>query len=128
MLIEFEPFGGGGSSPTPRPFWDYYKLKYRKPIKCTLDEFNDTLHDMHTRRVRSKYIGGYWISTVFLGMDHNYFSSGPPLLFETMIFSDDIKDSDLDYCERCSTWREALHQHRTAIDYLKLLISQQNKD
>lgn len=27
----------------------------------------------------------YWVSTVFLGLDHSY-GTGPPLLFETMVF------------------------------------------
>jgi hypothetical protein len=27
-----------------------------------------------------------WVSTVFLGLDHNYCFDGPPILFETMAF------------------------------------------
>jgi hypothetical protein len=32
------------------------------------------------------YEGGDYVSTVFLGIDHNHFGDGPPILFETMIF------------------------------------------
>lgn len=28
----------------------------------------------------------YWVSTVFLGLDHNFYDDGPPILFETMTF------------------------------------------
>ena len=31
-------------------------------------------------------VGPYWISTVFLAIDHRYGEAGPPLLWETMIF------------------------------------------
>jgi len=27
-----------------------------------------------------------WVSTVFLGLDHNFSSKGPPVVFETMVF------------------------------------------
>ena len=35
---------------------------------------------------RSDLLGDLWVSTVFLGLDHG-FGNGPPVLFETMIFS-----------------------------------------
>ena len=39
------------------------------------------------RKVADTYLGeNIWISTVFLGIDHNYRDEGPPLLFETMVF------------------------------------------
>jgi hypothetical protein len=31
-------------------------------------------------------IGDWWISTVFLGVDHNFAGRGAPLLYETMVF------------------------------------------
>jgi hypothetical protein len=38
------------------------------------------------RRVaRTDLIDGSWISTVFLGLDHNW-GGGPPMLFETAVF------------------------------------------
>lgn len=30
---------------------------------------------------------GKWVSTVWLGLDHNFSPSGPPIIFETMVFS-----------------------------------------
>lgn len=36
-----------------------------------------------------------YVSTIFLGMDHNYFDDGPPILWETMAFLEDetLQDS-----------------------------------
>jgi hypothetical protein len=49
------------------------------------------------------------VSTVFLGIDHN-FGNGPPLLFETMVFGGEYDG----YCKRYSTWEEAEGGHKTA--------------
>lgn len=35
----------------------------------------------------SAYIHGCRVSTTFLGIDHNFEGSGPPILWETMIFN-----------------------------------------
>ena len=47
------------------------------------------------------------ISTVFLGIDHNFSDSGPPLLFETLVFG----GKHADHMERYSTWDEAEKGH-----------------
>jgi len=49
------------------------------------------------------------VSTVFLGIDHA-FGSGPPLLFETMIFGGKYDE----YQERYSTWAQAEAGHEVA--------------
>lgn len=46
------------------------------------------------------------VSTVFLGINHA-FSGGPPIVFETMVFS---KGGDGD-CHRYATWEEAEEGH-----------------
>lgn len=51
---------------------------------------------------------GFFVSTVFLVLNHA-FGEGPPLIFETMVFSDD-SGRDLD-CERYSTEEEARAGH-----------------
>ena len=60
----------------------------------------------------------YWVSTVFLGMDHNFSPVGPPKLFETMIFGPKPSGDSLDYMARTSTWELALEQHQDAINWL----------
>jgi hypothetical protein len=56
---------------------------------------------------------GYWISTVWLGLNHQ-FGSGPPLIFETMVFQsrDDLDEMD---CDRYSTEAEALKGHEEMV-------------
>lgn len=68
----------------------------------------------YKRVVAQDYIGNYEVSTIFLGIDHNFWDNNKPLLFETMIFP------ECDYCERCATWDEALEQHKRAIESLKI--------
>lgn len=65
---------------------------------------------------------GYWVSTVFLGLDHNFSGNGPPMLFETMAF-DDVREvrefngrlyrmhGEAMLCERYSTRDNALIGH-----------------
>jgi hypothetical protein len=54
------------------------------------------------------------VSTVFLGLNHRH-GEGEPLIFETMIFPQEIDDGELDfYQERCSTWEQAVAQHERA--------------
>ena len=60
------------------------------------------------RIVKQEHVGVYFVSTVFLGVDHNWFE-GPALLFETMVFADG--DSHGLHCERCAIWMEAEAQH-----------------
>ena len=50
------------------------------------------------------------VSTVFLGLDHN-FGAGPPLLFETMIFG----GPNDGYQERYETWEQAEAGHAKAV-------------
>lgn len=48
------------------------------------------------------------VSTVFLGLDHNFSRIGPPVLFETMAFAD---GTDMPIQYRCCTWADAERQH-----------------
>ena len=56
-------------------------------------------------------VGASLVSTVFLALDHQ-FGIGPPLLFETMIFTDGDGGG---YMGRCSTWLEAEQQHAEVV-------------
>ena len=52
-----------------------------------------------------------FVSTIFLGLNHNYEPDGPPLLFETMIFGGKHDN----YCQRYSTKKDALIGHKKAV-------------
>jgi hypothetical protein len=68
------------------------------------------------RHVLDDKIDGHRVSTIWLGLDHNYFG-GKPLVFETMIFVDEDGGNDI-YCDRYSTWEEAEKGHMQALSWL----------
>jgi hypothetical protein len=59
---------------------------------------------------------GVTISTVFLGIDHNFFGGGAPILFETMVFGGPM-DGDM---RRYSTWDEAELGHAAIVALAKI--------
>ena len=63
------------------------------------------------RVARTELAGGILISTVFLGLDHSFSHSGPPVLFETMIFGGPHND----YQERYTTLADAQQGHEQAV-------------
>jgi hypothetical protein len=63
------------------------------------------------RHVADDYINDVRVSTVFLGRDHNFAPTGPPILFETMIFGGKHDE----YQERYSSWDEAEEGHWRAV-------------
>ena len=62
----------------------HYILRGKQVVVATLMEWARWF-ETADRHVAQDTIGDYWVSTVFLGLDHNY-GSGPPILFETMVF------------------------------------------
>jgi hypothetical protein len=57
------------------------------------------------RSVGKTKVGDLLVSTVFLGLDHNYQEEGPPILYETMVFDEDHKCVD-DWAGESSFWGE----------------------
>ena len=59
--------------------------------------------------------GTTWISTVFLGIDHNW-GKGPPVLYESLV----ERDGEEATTRRYHTRQEALEGHRALVrEYLK---------
>lgn len=61
------------------------------------------------RVARTDLGDGREVSTVFLGLDHQWMPDLPPLIFETMVFP------ECDICERYSTWDQAVAGHETVV-------------
>lgn len=81
----------------------------RKGQPITALEWMRALEDVDTRSVAGTDCpGGQYVSTVWIGLDHNY-GEGPPLIFETMVFP------ACDECERWSTEREAIEGHAAMV-------------
>lgn len=75
------------------------------------------LEDANEKRIVSNIqIGDSEVSTVFLGLDHN-FGSGPPLLFETMVFGGSLNDE----MNRYATREEALAGHAAICEKVQKL-------
>lgn len=67
------------------------------------------------RRIGSDEFGDVRVSTVFLGIDHNFGGEGPPIVFETMIFGGEHDQ----YQERYCTLEEAKAGHLKAVELIK---------
>ena len=91
----------------------WYKLKGKDYVPATEDDFEE-IFDEDTRRVaRTEIPNGGLVSTVFLGLDHNW-GEGEPLVFETMFFPNELSGFVED-CQRYSTWDEALEGHKNMV-------------
>jgi hypothetical protein len=86
---------------------DHYILQGREIVPCDMWTWAYWLESKDGRRII-----GYWqfkscrVSTVFMGLDHS-FGSGPPILFETLIFGGPMDSEG----ERYSTYDEAEQGH-----------------
>ena len=104
----------------------FYYLDDEDKVQETSDVtlWAETNGDSKKRTVGLKQLNGLRVSTVFLGLDHNFAKQGEPVLWESMVFPDD-SFLDLD-CARCSGTRadaEKMHEemvskweHRTVDD------------
>ncbi|MCG8460126.1 MAG: hypothetical protein MI919_27910, partial [Holophagales bacterium] len=68
------------------------------------------------RRVvaRDNDVNGSDVSTVFLGLDHNW-GDGPPLIYETLVMGGPLSDE----MDRYSTWAEAEAGHAKMLERIK---------
>jgi hypothetical protein len=89
----------------------YYKLigKEIVPVEDIMEWANSV--EGKNRHVADDHLPKHRISTIFLGINHSH-GDGPPLLFETMIFS----NREGEYQDRYSTWDEAEKGHQTALE------------
>ena len=85
----------------------FYKLNGREPVECTAQELGDLYKSDDRIVARTELQTGY-VSTVFLGLNHNFSGEGKPLLFETIFFTNRKNSAGM---TRASTWEGALQQH-----------------
>ncbi len=93
----------------------YYKLEGKAPVKTTLAQWVSKFTLDFREAYAELTIGGVSVSvsTIFLGLDHNH--SGPPLLFETLIFGGEHDRRRWRYC----TWPEAKTRHTEVVEALQ---------
>ncbi len=101
---------------------DYYKLDENKnAIPCSIDEWAECRNKMikeKSKHVAQETINDKWISTIWIGIDHQWHDKGQPQIFETMIFEDNGKGYEI-YCNRYSTWKEAEEGHQKSVEWVK---------
>jgi hypothetical protein len=97
------------------------------PIPCySITEWGQFLATDENRIVARSGNEKKWVSTVFLGVDHNWHWSGPPIVFESMVFVDEGRTiSDLRGGEmwvpttldqvRYSSWDDAEIGHKALV-------------
>lgn len=99
----------------------FYKLDEDKNVQpCSCEEFAEQIENMaktRTKHVSDDIVNEKRISTVWLGVDHQYKPNAPLHVFETMVFEKDYS-SEI-YCDRYSTWKEAQEGHKKAIEWVK---------
>ena len=68
------------------------------------------------RRVKQHRLGNKLVSTVFLGIDYNFWIGGRLLIFETTVFGECGEDI---YMDRYSTWADAMAGHAKAVSWVE---------
>jgi hypothetical protein len=77
-----------------------------------------------SRVARTTLVDGSYVSTIFLGLDHGFSHSGPPVLFETAVFvqtgedAADRADWTSVITDRYCTWAEAELGHMETVERL----------
>ena len=105
--------------------YQYYYDRSGKPIS---PERFAVLHRYKSNyiRVAEDTIGNLWISTVWLGINHEFRENLPPLIFETRIFKAEGKDRYV-YQMRYSDEQEAFAGHLIAVQYAKELLKRDDE-
>jgi hypothetical protein len=112
----------------------YYILDDNKVPQLVSDNEWSKWFGKSERFLARTQVGPWTVSTVFLGIDHN-FGEGEPILFETMAFRDDglrksgrtsgqfVKDVSFheDIFKRYSTYAEAMLGHAAIVHRLEAM-------
>jgi hypothetical protein len=114
----------------------YYMLTDDRQIVATEDAvvWGEWFHTADRRVAWDQDESGWYVSTVFLGLDHNFGSKGPPVLFETMVFAPTgrrqrkaFREAFVDQWNtsmvRSATWEEAVSCHRVMYAALRVAIA-----
>lgn len=68
-----------------------------------------------SRIIRKTDVGEAKVSTVFIGLDHNYDATGPAHIFETLVFGGPL-DGEMN---RYPTWSDAEKGHEEMVERVK---------
>lgn len=99
----------------------YYLDENKNPVPCSAEKmFAEGYEgDIDARIVARDVVGDFPVSTTFMGIDHDFTSKGPPILFETMVFlhpQKELSDWEELAMDRYSTWDEAVEGHKEMVE------------
>lgn len=95
---------------------DKYILKNGVPVPCyDLLTWAKWFDKAGNRSLASTRVADSLVSTVFLGINHRFHGDGPPILYETMVFSGKLEG----YQMRYTTRQQALAGHKAAVKKVK---------
>jgi len=92
-----------------------------QPIEVEMEEWAMWLEAHRDECIvkQETLFGHVFVSTVFLGLNHNFMTE-PPHIFETMVFPNHRRPTDAmceEWARRSSTWDEALEVHAEAVQW-----------
>lgn len=93
--------------------WDREKDEIK--LASSIEEWGQYMELGGNRRVALDHVDDAEISTVFLGIDHNFFAKDSPILFETMVFGGHLDGEQ----ERYRTSQQARDGHKLMIEKVK---------
>ena len=99
----------------------FYKLDENKNVvKSSLEEWATFIEGRlptNYNHVGDDTINGHRVSTVFLGLCHNFsYHNKIPIVFETMVFKNDRSSI---FQEQYATWKQAEKGHKRTIEWVK---------
>lgn len=124
----------------------YYRLNADHSVSPILGRLGDDssavlewaheFEKFENRTVAQDDVDGRLVSTVFLGLDHDHSFGGPPVLFETMVFSNETKTlrwgthereyhEELDQRRYC-TWAQAVAGHAEMLAETRAIVARIN--
>jgi len=95
-------------------WWDQQVYRDKLGRKIQADELEVLLRNPEYTVVKQERLGGYSVSTVWLGVPHGE----PPQYFETMVFNSGIQYSE---CRRYQNLTEAEEGHEEMVENLTLV-------
>ena len=125
---------------TDNNFPRYYILAGRQPFAVDMTTWARWFENMDNRRVALTMIDeglNVYVSTVFLGLDHNWSCVGDPILFETMSFGPSAQtlptlEREIEHDEMTSrrycTWAQAEAGHAEIVAELTALVERIKAD
>jgi len=96
--VPFEGLDSSGRSPRPDKYYPDGKPILTDELMPATLKWAILFEESAARIVgRSKTLYGERLSTVWLGIDHNFSRIGPPLIFETMLFAPADREAQRQY-------------------------------